>query len=52
LKPPTTVFGEKLDAKNLSAADFFSGFGGGKKALPEPEAQGFSNIEIPDFLKK
>ena len=43
--------------KQLSAADFFSGaFNTPKKSTPEPAQSnslpGFSNIEIPDFLKK
>lgn len=50
------VLQEKAAPKSLSAADFFSGaFNTPKKSTPEPTSNnlpGFSNIEIPDFLKK
>jgi len=42
---------EQADNKNLSAADFFSGAFNQKKATNEISPS-FSNIEIPDFLKK
>ena len=57
MKSHSAVQAEKAQAKSqLSAADFFSGaFTGSvaKKAEPTPPTlPGFSNIEIPDFLKK
>jgi cell division protein FtsZ len=42
---------EVANTKTLSAADFFSGAFTQKKATTEI-TPGFSNIEIPDFLKK
>ena len=42
---------EAAEAKTLSAADFFSGAFSQKKAATEISPS-FSNIEIPDFLKK
>jgi len=42
---------EAADTKTLSAADFFSGAFSQKKATTEISPS-FSNIEIPDFLKK
>ena len=42
---------EAADTKTLSAADFFSGAFNQKKATTEISPS-FSNIEIPDFLKK
>ncbi len=42
---------EASDAKPLSAADFFAGAFNQKKATTEISPS-FSNIEIPDFLKK
>lgn len=42
---------EAADNKTLSAADFFSGAFNQKKATTEVSPS-FSNIEIPDFLKK
>ena len=42
---------EKTDTSTLSAADFFSGAFNQKKATNEISPS-FSNIEIPDFLKK
>ena len=57
LKSHSAVQAEKAQAKQqISAADFFSNaFTGGtvKKSEPtQPSLPGFSNIEIPDFLKK
>lgn len=57
LKSHSAIQAEKAQAKTqLSAADFFSGaFSGGatkKVETTPPTLPGFSNIEIPDFLKK
>ncbi|MBR2525855.1 cell division protein FtsZ [bacterium] len=57
MKSHSAIQAEKAQAKtSLSAAEFFSGaFTGGttKKTEPTPPSlPGFSNIEIPDFLKK
>lgn len=41
---------EKVDAKSLSASDFFSGAFNAKPQAPT--GGGFGAIEIPDFLKK
>lgn len=43
--------GETAESKSLSAADFFSGAFSQKQARTEISPS-FSNIEIPDFLKK
>ena len=55
MKAHNAIQAEKA-TKQLSAADFFSGaFSAPKKSSPEPASNnlpGFSNIEIPDFLKK
>ena len=55
LKSHSAVQAEKTQARQqLSAADFFSGAFNNtpKKSEPAPSLPGFSNIEIPDFLKK
>ena len=58
MKSHSAVQAEKAQAKTqLSAADFFSGaFTGGASKKTETSSSsalpGFSNIEIPDFLKK
>ena len=54
LKAHSAIQAEKAQQKTqLSAADFFSGaFNSPKKSEPAPQLPGFSNIEIPDFLKK
>ena len=56
MKAHSVVQAEKAQAKTqLSAADFFSGaFGGSTKKVDTSASAmpGFSNIEIPDFLKK
>ncbi len=57
MKSHSAIQAEKNQVKQqLSAADFFSGaFAGGATKKSEPAAPslpGFSNIEIPDFLKK
>ena len=57
LKPQSTVQADKTTQRTqLSAAEFFSGaFNNTQKKTNEqtsPSLPGFSNIEIPDFLKK
>lgn len=55
MKSHSALQAEKSQAKpQLSAADFFSGAFNStpKKSEPAPSLPGFSNIEIPDFLKK
>ena len=53
LKAHSAVQADKAQKPQLSAADFFSGaFNTPKKSEPAPQLPGFSNIEIPDFLKK
>lgn len=46
-----TPIAQAADSKSLSAADFFSGAFSQKKATTD-FSPSFSNIEIPDFLKK
>lgn len=53
LKAHSAIQAEKAQKSQLSAADFFSGaFNTPKKVEPTSQLPGFSNIEIPDFLKK
>lgn len=51
LRNQAPVSANAADNKTLSAADFFSGAFNQKKATPEITPS-FTNIEIPDFLKK
>jgi len=52
LRNQSPINKDAADTKTLSAADFFSGaFNQPKKASNETSSS-FSNIEIPDFLKK
>src|SRR5574344_1631714 len=47
-----TPIAEKVESRSMSAAEFFSGAFNNQQAPKTPSVSSFSDIQIPDFLRK